>query len=813
MKRFLVLVLVFVLAMCTIISAATEDTHMAGFKKDKKDSNIDKKAKIVEKLDEMQNKSEKKGKSLKVEWNKKKGNPSFIVGSLSDYAIKGENDAFLYLDQNKGVFALDNGNLKIKEAFQDEIGATHYRAYHEVDGIPVYGSEVILHTDAEGMVYAINGSVESEIPEINWSKEFKNNTKKVIDAAAEFAGLNKKFKGFAEAPTVEAFIYNKDGAWQPVYLVTLKFLSPYPANWKIFVNSSTNKVVDGFNALAESATTGSGVDTHGVTRNLNLDYTNGNYYMKDLTRGSGIYTYNMNYSSNEYGLPGTLVYDTDNNFNSSVQAAAVDAHYYAGIVYDYYKNNHGRNSYDGNGALIKSSVHFGSNYNNAFWWNGYLVYGDGDGTQFAPLSGALDVIAHEFTHAVTENSCNLEYRSQSGALNESMSDVFGYLAEGEANDWQMGEDITTPNIAGDALRDLQNPTLYNQPAHMNDYQVLPETEEGDWGGVHINSGIPNKAFYNIATTINDNTKVGRIYYRALTAYLTSTSQFTDARNALLQAAADLYGSGGAEYQAVANGFTAVGIGGTAGGGDTYEPNNSRTEAYGAIASGTVYDSYIYSSNDVDYYYFDISAAGNISVTLTNLPGDYDLYLLNSSGSTIAKSEKGSTSNESISYSASGTGRYYVKVIGYSGAYSTSTKYALKATYPTGGSSTYQWYYENVSIDTPHNYTNNYNNTYTYTKSGAQKVAVHFSRFETEKNYDFVYIKDKNGNTIATYDGTLSAFWATVDGDQINVNLVTDYSVTAYGYHIDQVAYYSDQPLTLDAQEATSPELLEPDAIK
>ncbi len=677
MKRFLVFVLVFIFAMCTIISAASSDSN--GNSKLEKDPKHEKKLKTIERLNKLDELSERKGKKLELEWNKEKGNPSFIVGSLSESKISGIGDALLYLDENKDVFGIGAGRLVIKEAFKDELNTTHYKAYLEMDGIPVYGSEVILHTDSEGMVYAINGLVDSEVPEIAWGKEFKKNTKKAVEAAAEFAGLGKKYDESLVSTSTEAFIYNKDGAWQPVYLVQLQFLEPYPANWRIFVNADTYAIVDSYNSIAGTATTGTGVTTKGITRSLNLDLVSGKYYLRDLTRGSGIYTYNMNYSSNQYGLPGTIMSDTDNVFNSSVQAAAVDAHYYAGVVYDYYKNNHNRNSYDGNGALIRSSVHFGSNYNNAFWWNGYLVYGDGDGTQFSPLSGALDVIAHEFAHAVTERTANLEYKSQSGALNESWSDVFGYLAEGDASDWQMGEDITTPKIAGDALRDLRTPTLYNQPDHMNNYKVLPETEAGDWGGVHINSGIPNKAFYNIASTINNNTKVGKIYYRALTTYLTSKSQFIDARNALLRATADLYGSAGVEYQAVANGFTAVGISGVTG--DTYEPNDTRTGAYGALASGTTYNSYIYTSSDVDFYYFDITRTGNISISLSNLAGDYDIYLLNSSGTTIAKSENGSTTNESISYNATATGRYYVKIIGYNGAYSTSKAYALRVTYP------------------------------------------------------------------------------------------------------------------------------------
>jgi hypothetical protein len=330
--------------------------------------------------------------------------------------------------------------------------------------------------------------------------------------------------------------------------------------------------------------------------------------------------------------------------------------------------------------------------------------------------------------------------------------------------------------------------------------------------VHTNSGIPNKAFYLLASTINDNSKTSQVYYRALTTYLTATSQFDDARTALLLAATDLYGASGTEYNAIESAFTEVGIGGTVVGEDTYEPNNSTSAAYGPITSGTTYNSYIYSSIDTDFYHFTTTAAGTITVSLTNLPKDYDVYLLNSSGTTVAKSENGSTTSETISYSSTAAGKYYVKAMGYAGAFSTSTAYALKATYPSS-TSTYQWYYETEAVNSPHNYTNNYNNTYTYTKAGSQGVAVHFTRLETEAGYDFVYIKDKNGNVIATYDGVNSSFWAQVDGDAINVNLVSDSSVTAYGYTIDQVAYYSDMPLALVKPASVQNELVEPVTIK
>jgi bacillolysin len=216
------------------------------------------------------------------------------------------------------------------------------------------------------------------------------------------------------------------------------------------------------------------------------------------------------------------------------------------------------------GMGIKSTVHYSRSYVNAFWNGSQMVYGDGDGVQSLALSGSLDVVAHEMTHAVDEKEANLNYELQSGALNESMSDAFGafveYYAQANKFDWLMGEDVWTPKIAGDALRDMASPAKYGDPDHMSEFVVLPNTQAGDWGGVHTNSGIPNKACYLIASNSNVGiNKAEQIYYRALANYLISTSNFHDARVALIQSATDLYGASGAEVAAINAAWDAVGV--------------------------------------------------------------------------------------------------------------------------------------------------------------------------------------------------------------------------------------------------------------
>lgn len=638
-----------------------------------------KQVKIVEKFNK---KSRKSGKEFKIHLNKANGNPNFIIGDLAENSVNTSKDAEKFMTENKDVFKLETGGFVNKDTQSDKLGMKHYKNKLVVDGIPVYGSEVVVHTTANGNVYGISGNVTSEVPYKNWNKQFKLNSDKAIKIAENSLNIKGKNIEYTAKPKAEPYIYNKDGSWIPVYHVTMQFLSPFPANMKVFVNASNGTIVDSKNLVKTSATTGTGVGLYGI-RNINLDLINNQYYMRDLTKNTTIETYTANYGSS---LPGTVVNDADNKFDFSSQFDAVDVHYNSGAVYDFYKNNFNINSFDNRGTTIKSTVLYrdprypNEPFDNAFWNGSQMVYGDCSGTYFDHIGSALDVVGHEFTHAITDRTANLEYEYQSGALNESFSDVFGYFIEGENNDWLMGEDCYTPNTPNDALRSLADPTLYGQPAHMDNYRNLPNTQQGDWGGVHINSGIPNKAFYLAATSINDNSKLQQVYYRALTLYLTQYSQFIDAKNALVQAANDLY-PGTTIAQKISDAFAQVGIGQASSASDTYESNNTLSTAYGPLSSGTSYKSYIYSPTDIDYFYFNTSRTGTITVSLTNLPKDYDVYLLNSSGRIVARSTRSSTSNETIYYSARTTGKFYVKIVGYGGAYSQSGAYSLNVNYP------------------------------------------------------------------------------------------------------------------------------------
>lgn len=269
-------------------------------------------------------------------------------------------------------------------------------------------------------------------------------------------------------------------------------------------------------------------------------------------------------------LPGKLVRSEG---NSPVTDEAVNEAYdYSGITYDFYQEILGRNSLDDRGMSLISSVHFGSRYNNAFWNGGQMTYGDGDGAIFIRFTKGLDVVAHELTHGVVEHTSNLEYLNESGALNEHFADAMSALIKQwhlgqEANqaDWLMGDTIIGPKVTAKGLRTFKAEKAYEndpllgtdrQPKHMKDKYTGFE----DNGGVHINSGIPNHAFYLAATELGGYAweKVGPIWYKTL-RNLNRTSPFQEAAQMTYQVAGADYGSGSLEQQAIKKAWDAVGI--------------------------------------------------------------------------------------------------------------------------------------------------------------------------------------------------------------------------------------------------------------
>lgn len=270
-------------------------------------------------------------------------------------------------------------------------------------------------------------------------------------------------------------------------------------------------------------------------------------------------------------LPGKLVCGEGDPRGSD--PAVNEAYDGAGKTYDFFWKVYGRNSIDDRGMRLDSTVHYGVKFDNAQWNGRQMIYGDGDGELFQRFTKSLDVIGHELAHGVTQQTANLEYADQAGALNESFSDVFGILVKQYARkqtaskaDWLIGAELLTRRVHGEAVRSMKAPgTAYDdpllgkdpQPAHMRDYQHM----RSDNGGVHVNSGIPNHAFYLAATLIGGNAwdVAGRIWYVALTEKLTASAEFRDCAEATWEAAGELFGTGSAPQHAVAEAWKGVGV--------------------------------------------------------------------------------------------------------------------------------------------------------------------------------------------------------------------------------------------------------------
>jgi Zn-dependent metalloprotease len=270
-------------------------------------------------------------------------------------------------------------------------------------------------------------------------------------------------------------------------------------------------------------------------------------------------------------LPGTLVRNEGDPKGGDVHVN--EAYDHSGATYDFFQQVYDRNSIDGDGMRLDSSVHYGIDYDNAFWNGAQMVYGDGDGEIFLRFTKCLEVVGHELTHGVTQFEAGLAYHDQSGALNESFSDVFGVLVKqwklnqtAEEADWLVGTGLFTQRVQGRALRSLKAPgTAYDdpqlgrdpQPAHMKDYFQGIE----DNGGVHINSGIPNHAFYLVAVELGGQAwqKAGRIWYEMLTRLLRADADFTQAAEAAVHAAGTLFGNASAEQRAVQSAWRHVGV--------------------------------------------------------------------------------------------------------------------------------------------------------------------------------------------------------------------------------------------------------------
>ena len=464
---------------------------------------------------------------------------------------------------------------------RDRRGGEHVQLEQRYRGVPIWGASIVGHWSAEHGLYAINGRYQPS-PEYITRVEPAITRAEAIERALGELALRTTVDRLSAAtkaalkyrgPEAELYLWNARPE-EPVRLTWSVEIRPNVyERWRYFVDAHGGEILDGYmSSPTDGPVIGRGVDLHGNGLDLHTLEDDGVFYLIDGSR-EDFDAENFDLDNLDGALVTLDAHNTDteklelitSDDNTFADSVAVSAHANMERVYEYFLQNHDRRGIAGDGSAMISVVHVtedGESMENAYW-NGVLIaYGDG-GEAVKPLAGALDVAAHEMTHGIIERTVNLEYRFQSGALNESFADIFGAMVDDD--DWSIGEEIANEEyFPSGAIRDLRDPHNGEeagypgwQPAHMDEYQELDEDEDN--GGVHVNSGIPNRAAYLVAEAIGRE-KTAQIYYRILEAsYLTARSQFVDCRLAAERAARDLFGDGSSEVGAVSRAYDTVGI--------------------------------------------------------------------------------------------------------------------------------------------------------------------------------------------------------------------------------------------------------------
>ncbi|MFK8006458.1 MAG: M4 family metallopeptidase [Saprospiraceae bacterium] len=565
---------------------------------------------------------------IKIKKDESTGLPIWIYGKLENAPQQRnasiESRTINYLDAIKESLQIENPaeEFFIQKINTDKLGQQHIRMQQQFQGIKIYNAEIIAHTKDDD-IYLINGRhyPTPQLENITATIDLDNAKQVARNDVGTFKTLSFEEKKYVAGEQFESelvIFFPEKNTTNPKLAYHLTVIPNMTERWEYLIDAENGNVLNKYSSICKfhahfenhaahkseiskpnleknenvvevvnGPFTANETDLLGINRTINTYEVNGTYFMYDGSRP--MFDVNSDLPSDPKGMIVTVDglgnYPNDNNFDYSVitstnnswnYPAAVSTHYNGGEAYQYFKSTHSRESINGEGGTIISFFNIGdengNEMDNAFWNGAAMFYGNGNQAFNFPLQRALDVAGHEMSHGVIQGTANLEYQGQSGAMNESFADIFGAMID--RDDWQMGEDITNPSyISTGALRSLSDPnnggsslsTPGWQPKTMSEYQNLPNTPQGDYGGVHINSGITNYAYYLFATDIGKD-KAELIYYRALDAYLVKSSQFVDLRNAVVQAANDLYGS--TEVNAANAAFDAVGIGQGAGG--TYQ---------------------------------------------------------------------------------------------------------------------------------------------------------------------------------------------------------------------------------------------------
>ncbi|HJW32610.1 MAG TPA: M4 family metallopeptidase [Holophagaceae bacterium] len=510
------------------------------------------------------------------------------------------------LRADRAALGLDALNdLTPLRAHTDELGFTHTRFQQTYQGVKVFGGEIITHMNAEGGLQPhttahLQGIRLNPVPSMDASEAlavahrdlapkgeyaFAPTVELVVVPETEMVAVVKGPRGLDQERTTS--VAERVVRFTLAYHVhtELENGTEETAHTDYLINAHTGGILRKWSTLQTTAATGSGKSQYNGTVSISTNSISGGYELRDNVRSMQFTTRNLNHATSGTG---SIYTDADNTWGDSAnyvegssttaangQTAGVDAHYGSMKTFDMYKNVFGRNGINGAGKATYNRVHYSNSYDNAFWSDSCFCMTYGDGNVFKTLT-ALDVAGHEMTHGVTANSAGLNYSGESGGLNESMSDIFGTMAEFYAKgggstsiptsggNWTIGEQLrSTP------LRYMYKPSLdgASKDAWSSSLGSLD---------VHYSSGPMNRCFYFLSQGASSssssstyssylpggmtgigNTAAAKIVYRALTVYMTSSTNYAGAKTACQKAATDLYGSSSAQYAAVTNAFKAI----------------------------------------------------------------------------------------------------------------------------------------------------------------------------------------------------------------------------------------------------------------
>lgn len=559
--------------------------------------------------------------------------------------LQAADQATFQADKISSLLGINEASsLVLINSHEDQLGMTHYRYYQTYQGIPIENTMYLVHTK-DNLITGLSGSIITDF-ETNMAE--RNVTSLSPNQAIHYAlqSVNaiqymwqdgsseqslKAQTGKSDAtyfPAAELVWYNTGVEADPrglrlAYKVDVYAKEPLSRQY-IYVDAQTGKVMGKQDRLWFTDATGTANTAYSGTQTIHSDLNAGSYRLRDYTKGSGVITLKSNGSDYSSAAANWSL--------SSPDQYALDAHFGVSSTWSFYNVNFGRNSVNNSGYALTSYVNESATTNNAYWDGSTMHFGVRS-TNNAGIT-AIDVAGHELTHGVTQYTCNLTYSYQSGAMNESLSDIMGKSVQF----WQKPTDINwqLSNDMNWLIRDMSNPNAYSQPdtyLGTNWY-----TGSSDNGGVHTNSGVGNFMFYLLVNGGSGTNDLGTAYsvtgiglsaadqiiYRTQTVYLVSSSQYNDWRTACINAATDLYGAASNEVTQVQNAWTAVGVGGSGGGGGGYCTSNGTSQSYEYIDYVSLGSISRTSGAESGGYYNGTSSSTNVtagsSYTLTTSAG-------------------------------------------------------------------------------------------------------------------------------------------------------------------------------------------------